>query len=176
MRGKAMETVKASSDQSKRGIKIALFILGEAIILLAVFLFMKLQDTGLAMAWFHNPAGETAVFGTTLLMLLVTGLFPDFLHAFVYCVKNPEELTAVQVKKSLLSVRLAMLTAIIADLLVLIYCFVAMINSITAYSDRLGEVLPYSLAALGGNAIYGLIVTLILLPVYARLKAQMISM
>ena len=51
-----------------------------------------------------------------------------------------------------------------------------MINSITAYSDRLGEVLPYSLAVLGGNAIYGLIVTMILLPVYARLKAQMISM
>ena len=75
-----------------------------------------------------------------------------------------------------MAVKLAMAVAIVSNLFVLVFLFVSMAESFTIYADQLETLFPYSLEALGRNAIYGLLAVMLLLPVYARLKIRLLAM
>ncbi len=148
--------------------KLLFLIAGEIALLLFLFLVQ--------MNWFHNAVSEWVVAGSVFIALLVAGLFPDFLRSFVYMLKEKETITTIQVQKSLMAVKLAMAVAIVSNLFVLVFLFVSMAESFTIYADQLETLFPYSLEALGGNAIYGLLAVMLLLPVYARLKIRLLAM
>ena len=156
--------------------KLLFLIAGEIALLLFLFLVTRFHDRGLQMNWFHNAVSEWVVAGSVFIALLVAGLFPDFLRSFVYMLKEKETITTIQVQKSLMAVKLAMAVAIVSNLFVLVFLFVSMAESFTIYADQLETLFPYSLEALGGNAIYGLLAVMLLLPVYARLKIRLLSM
>lgn len=109
-------------------------------------------------------------------VLLSAGLLTDFLHSFVYALTKAEGVSAVQVKKSLLSVKTAMAAAATVDMLVLVYSYVsAMLGAWTWSVDKLAETMPLSLAILCSCAFSGVLAVLILLPIYARLKVRLID-
>lgn len=177
MESKIMGKVNAAPDNSKNVLKLISLFVGELVFLAVLFLLIRCLDSSLDAGWFYN-SGSTmvvcfAIFGT----LLITGLLPDFLRSFVYTLKQREEVTAVQVKKSLLSVNTAMAAAVAADLLVLVYSYIlAMATTWSNSADDLARTMPLSLAILGSCAVSGLLAVIILLPVSVRLKARLISM
>jgi len=174
MEAKTMGKVNASPDQSKGALKLAALIVGEVAVLLCLFLCVKMCAPGLkATLWFHDPVSEFAAYGVPLVMLLAAGLLPEFFQSFAYIVRKAEEVNAAQLKKSLLAVKLAMVTAVVAQLFVTICGFVSLLES--AYGE-MEMALSAGFALLGGISIHGVVVVMILLPVYARLKARLIAM
>lgn len=166
-----------SSDNSNHLLKFIAAIAGEIVLILFLFLFTRFLDKSLDIKfWFHELTCELIVYGATLIMLLITGLLPDFFRSFTYGLKQPETISAVQVKKSILSVKLAMTTTVIVNLFVLIYSYVSLLANLHTVSAPAEESLPASLALLGGESIYGILAVIVLLPVYARLKKRLISL
>lgn len=159
------------SDKSGRIFKFLFLVVGEVALLSFLLYCTWFQDREVS-PWFHNTIGELGVFGSVLILLFISGLLPDFLRSFVYSLKEADEITVIQVKRSLLSVKLAMMIAVASQLLVLVYLYVSMVQN----SFLAGEVSLVVLAAYGGNAIYGILAVIVLLPVYARLKVRLFSM
>lgn len=181
MEAKSEEKINTKLAKSNKIHKFILAFTGEFVLLLFLISLIRLQDPSLnVIDWFHNPVSEWIVYGSMLIMLLITGMFTDFLRSFTYTLKLPEEITAQKLKRSLFSIKLAMVTAVVSELLVLVHCFVSMMISIYNANGSLTEVLPnllpISSAILGGNAIYGIVAIIILLPVYARVKIRLISL
>lgn len=79
-------------------------------------------------------------------------------------------------KKSLLAVKPAMVIAVTANLFVLIYSYVSLFANLYTVSTSPEDSLPVSLALLGGEALYGILAVIVLLPVFVRLQARLISM
>lgn len=173
---KIEKETKTSSDKSKKVVEFIALVIGELVLLFFLFFFTYLQDPGLKIMSFHDSISACIVVGAPLIMLLITGLMPDFLRSFVYTLKQREEITAVQIKKSLFSVKLAMITAVVSQLLMLAYCFVSMMNGLDLAAGNFELVLAAGMGVFGGMAIYGILPVIILLPVYARLKVRLISM
>lgn len=177
MRTKIVEKADAPSQKPQNVYRFLLLVVGEALLFLFLFLAGYLMDSHLDVRfWFSEPVSASAVYGTVLLMLLISGLLPDFLRSFVYSLKNREQITKMQIERSLLSVKLAMAAAVAAELFVLVFSFVSMMSGLLAFAGELEEVLPASLAAFGGMAVHGVLAVIILLPVYARLKVRLLSM
>ena len=148
-------------------------LLGEELIVLGAVLKLSFfLDSSLDFAWFHDPVGLMTICAMVLLMLAITGLFPDFLHAFAYSAQKQKEVTTLQLKRSLLSVKLAMITAIVTLVFALAFNFVSLMSSVS-YD------IPYALIAgltvWGGSSVYGILFVLLLLPVYARIKIRLFS-
>lgn len=170
------ESFRRYVKKSKRkfGLKVAVSTAAVVLILLLVlFLLSRFMDPGLDLSWFHTPVILWVVCAMTLLMVTITGLLPDFLRSFVYSPKKQEEITAGQLKRSLLSVKLAMITAITTQLFATAFNYVSLLTSV--HSDDTA-VMSAGLAILAGSSVYGILVVLILLPVYARLKIRLISL
>jgi len=176
MEGKVAAKKGLLPESSPSVLRWAAMVGGELVLLLCVFLIMLFQDGGLDVGyWFHNPVTEASVYGSMVVMLLITGLFPDFFRSFVYSLKKEEEITIVQLKRSLLSVKLAMVTAVVFDLFVMIFCFVSMMRNMS-FPGVADAVWPMGLSLYAGYAIHGILPVIFLLPVYARVKVRLISM
>lgn len=157
-------------------LKLILFIVGEIVMLSFLFLIVQV-DAHVNIIWFYNVGSILSVYGTTLLMLLNTGVLPDFFRSFIYCLKQPEDITEIQVKRSLLSIKLAMVTAVVAELFELSFCFVSMMNNFSSMDiSKESWAVFLNLTAFGGCTLYGILAVLILLPVYVRLKIRFILM
>lgn len=163
------------SDKNRRISKFLFLVVGEVALLSFLLYFTWVQDREIS-AWFHNTSNELVVFGSVFILLFISGLLPDFLRSFVYSLKEADEITVIQVKRSLLSVKLAMTIAVASQLLVLVYLYVSMMQDSFLTAEVPGEVSLVVLAAYGGNAIYGILAVIVLLPVYARLKVRLFSM
>lgn len=165
-------------SKGKYGLKVAVstaavVLVGELILLLVLFLLSRFMDPGLDLSWFHTPVILWVVCAMTLLMVTITGLLPDFLRSFAYSLKKQEKIADIRLKRSLLSVKLAMITAITTQLFATVFNYVSLLTSV--HSDD-AAVMSAGLTVLAGSSVYGILVVLILLPVYARLKIRLISL
>lgn len=167
------------SGNSKNITGLALAIVDELVMLLVLFFLIRLQDLDFPLIYFSQTAIELPVYGMPLLMLLVTGLLPDFFRCFVYSLKK-QKIMVKQVKRSLLSVKLAMATAVTAQLLASVYSFALLWDNYETYlgleKNDASIVLAGNLSVWGGMFVHGLVVAAVLLPVYARMKIRLISM
>lgn len=152
-------------------------VCGELILLICVYgaygvihLLHTEMDAREMFSWFEEPVTEIAVYGLTLVVLLITGLLPDFLRSFVYGLMKKESITTTRLKRSLFSVKLAMISAVIFDLFSLIFNFVSITSSLFEMPEW-----TVLLPIYGGTAIHGILPTILLLPIYARLKIRLIS-
>ena len=82
---KKIHTETNVSSNNSQNVLGFLRFLGEELIVLCAVLMLSFFfiDPGLDFAWFHDPVVLTIICAMVLLMLAITGLFPDFLHAFV---------------------------------------------------------------------------------------------
>ncbi len=177
MKAKIAENVDVSSGRSGNAYRFILLMLGEAALLLFLFFLARLQDMSLDVGfWFYDPVSAAIVYGTPFIMLLIAGLLPDFFRSFLYSLKRSKDITVLQLKKSIISVKLTMAAAVSAELFLMAFLFVSMMTDISTVSGGLEDLLPVSLAVFGGNAVYGILAVVILLPVYARLKVRLIAM
>lgn len=148
-------------------------LLGEELILLFVVLLLSsFMDSSWDFAWFEDPVTLMTVCAMVLVMLAITGLFPDFLHAFLYSAQKQKAATALQLKRSLLSVKLAMITAIVTQVFALAFYYVSLMSSVP--DDHVYSLL-YGLAVWSGSSVSGILIVLLLLPLYARLKIRLFS-
>lgn len=149
-------------------------VCGELILLICVFgvihFINRDMDAKEIIFWFEEPVTEITVYGLTLAVLLITGLLPDFLRSFVYGLMKKESITTTRLKRSLFSVKLAMISAVVFDLFALIFDFVSITSSLFEMPE-MSVLLPLY----GGGAIHGILPTILLLPIYARLKIRLIS-
>ncbi len=172
-----MENVKAGRKPSPGIPKWIPFVAGEIAVVLFVYLLVRLQDWGLDPMWFRSPVSVGILYGTMLVMLLVTGLLPDFLHAFLYSFQQPEKIEKVPLRRALLSVKLALGTVLVAGLADFAYSFVSMAVSFSYMSPQEsagGAAQMLSMAFLAGSLVHGIFPVLLLLPVYARLKIKLL--
>lgn len=176
MEKKCVKELNTASGKSDNGYKFILPVAGELVFLLFMFFMAWLLDPSVELTWFHDAVSVGLIYGSVLVILLITGLLPDFFRSFIYAYKQPEEITAQMLKRSLFSMKLAMITAMISEALDIVLSFMAMIyGNIVQGLSLSAETLPISLMVLGGNAIHGILVVIVLLPVYARLKVRLIS-
>ena len=163
--------VSSNNSQNVMGF---LRLLGEELIVICAVLLLSFffMDSGLDFAWFHDPVALTTICAMVLLMLAITGLFSDFLHAFTYSAQKQKEVAALQLKRSLLSVKLAMITAIVTLVFALAFNFVSLMTSV---SYDIPSALTAGLAVWGGSSFYGILIVFLLLPVYASLKIRLLS-
>lgn len=107
--------------------------------------------------------------GMILIVLLAAGLLQDFGRAFVYCIKGHQDITGKQMDRAVHSVKVSMATALITGVAVaLVQAIHILVYTDMAEVEFLG--LNFSVPCIG--LLYGVFVTLLLLPVYARLKAD----
>lgn len=170
---KILEKTTAFSEKPKNVLRFLSLFAGELILLFVLFLLSRFMDPRLDFSWFYNPVILWAVCVMILLVMAITGLLPDFLRSFVYSLKKQEEITARQLKRSLLSVKLAMITAVTAQLFAMAFNYVSLLASVPADNTA---AMSAGLTILNGSFIYGILAVLILLPVYARLKIRLISL
>ena len=177
MEKKCVKELNTDYGKSYNGYKFILPVAGELVFLFFMFFMARLMDPSLERTWFHDAVSEGLIYGSVLAILLITGLLPDFFRSFIYAFKQPEEITVQMLKRSLFSMKLAMITAMVSEAFGIVISFVSMIygNILLGYSSLSAETLPICLMGLGGAAIHGILVVIVLLPVYARLKVRLIS-
>lgn len=127
--------------------------------------------------WFHHSETELIVYGSLSVMLLATGLLPDFFRIFLYQWKEMDEVSEAQLKRSLLAVKLGMATAGASQLLSMILGFVDMLGHFDTLSASMSSWLALynGLILYGGSAVHGILAIMILLPLYAWLKSRLIA-
>lgn len=169
---KAHKETNVSSHNSPNGLGFLRLLGEELIVIFAVLLLSFLMDPGWDYVWFYSPVVLITICAMVLLMLAITRLFPDFLHAFTYSAQKQKEVTALQLKRSLLSIKLAMITAIAAQVFSSAFGYVSLMTSVS-YDDAFA--LSVGLAVWGGSSVYGILFVLLLLPVYVRIKNRLFS-
>lgn len=161
---------------NRNTLSLVLNIAGELLLLLFLGKIVRLSVSDLELVWFQNGLAALTIFGSVVIMLLITGLFPDFLRSFVSSLKQKEGITAVQIKRSLLSVKLTMITAIVSWLFLSAVSFVPFMAELSTFEGDLGAYLTLIFADQSAGFLYSIVVVLILLPIHTRLKVRLISM
>lgn len=164
---------KGSEKFSKNKVfKFAMLLVGEAALFLFLFLF-PLWHFEMSL-WIWDSISACIVFGGLFIILLFTGLLPDFLRAFVYDLKEPETIEPAKLKKSALSVKISMKAVLALQLFDLVCSYAATMAGLF----DLEEIKNLAILCLGrcaSHAICGTLAVLALLPVYARLKIMLIE-
>lgn len=127
------------------------------------------------LAAIHNFSDMVIITYMTIILisaLAISGLGKDFLHAIPYAFKGDME--EVKVKKSLLAIKFVIIMVNIEGVLFLLISFVASINPWVSM-DLDPKVFSVWMAVAMLSVFYALVVTLILIPIYMRLKAKLIE-
>lgn len=116
-----------------------------------------------------------SITGMLLIIMLSTGSFKELGYAFKYCVIPDSDISVGQVEKALHAVKLAMVTAILTGVTVTLFNMITVfrtsINLITI-GEKIYEAGPDQIliAASMTSVLSGMLVALLLLPIYGRLK------
>lgn len=106
----------------------------------------------------------------TVLLMGISGRLKDFMKAFPLAIKGATSREICQVKRSLLAVKTAMITLNVVG--TMFFAMGAVI--ILARLDEITSLGP-NLAVALLTIVYGLVATLLLIPIYTRLKAKLIE-
>lgn len=106
----------------------------------------------------------------TVLLMGISGRLKDFMKAFPLAIKGVTSREICQVKRSLLAVKTAMITLNVVG--TMFFAMGAVI--ILARLDEITSLGP-NLAVALLTIVYGLVATLLLIPIYTRLKAKLIE-
>lgn len=110
------------------------------------------------------------VMSMTILVMGIARMLKDFIKAFPLALKKLVSTEIRQVKKSLLAVKTAMLTINVVGILSFGIGVVTMLRAL----DEPTAIGPHLVAAFL-NVIYSMVATLLLIPIYMRLKAKLIE-
>lgn len=163
--------------------KLFTLLLGECAIiaLLGVYIHWQYLSPfpGLKLGIYIDGLNFIPIIGMLLIIMATTGSFKELGCALKYCVMSDSDISAGQVGKAVHVVKLAMITAMLTGGIVtmfnMITVFQASLNFYTI-EDKVYEAGPNQIliAASLTGMLCGMLVALLLLPIYGRLK-KMIS-
>lgn len=172
-----------SIPSGQKFVKLFTLCLGECAIiaLLGVYIYWQYLTPfpGLNLGSYIDSLNFIPIIGMILIVTAATGSLKELGYAFKYCVMSDSDISVSQVGKAVYAVKLAMITSVltggIVTLFNIITVFYTSVNLFTI-EGKLYEAGPdqilvaFSMTSLLG----GMLVAILLLPIYGRLK-KMIS-
>ena len=163
--------MQESSENYKRDIREWLrFMIGVAALVFVVWLTIIMWGGLGAVAYFIDVPIFIYVLAMTVLVMSIAGVFKDFIKAFPLALRKFASTEIRQLKKSLLAVKTAMVTVNVVGGLTF---GIGVVTACRALSDMADFGVRVLIAML--SILYGLAVTLLLIPIYMRLKAKLIE-
>lgn len=164
--------IQESSENYKREKReMILTIIGEIALLCLVELTIIMWGGGVgAISYFVDFPTTIYMLATTVLVLGVAGVLKDFISAFSIVLKRPASTDILRVKKSLQAVKTAIITVNVVG--VLSFC-IGLMASLTKMTS-LESFWRWAFVAFLG-IVYGLVITLVLIPIYTKLKNKLIE-
>lgn len=106
------------------------------------------------------------IVGLTLPLIFASGLFNDFIRGFAIMNHTTNKYTAIELKRSLEAMKLAMTGIILSGILGTLVAFVAI-----CHGDFAKEMLMPYLGVASLTTLYALVFLMILLPIISRIKS-----
>lgn len=154
-------------------------LLGECaiIVFLGVYIYWQYLAPfpGLKLGVYFDMLNLIPIIGMILIVMAATGSLKELGYAFKYCVMPDSDFSADQVGKAARAVKLAMITAVLTGGIVTLFnvitVFYTSINLFTI-EDKLYEAGPGQIliASSMTSLLCGMLVAILLLPIYGRLK------
>lgn len=160
-----IQNTDATERNSKRSFITSL--VGVIALIIAIG-FIVIISGGMAdISWFMDLPSLIIIAGTSLLMLLATGMLKDFFHAFRYFYRTDDTVTKQQLIKSYTAIKLAMLTTMLSGILGVITPFIVILHGMSDLST-----LGPNISVMCICVFYSATIDLLLLPIAFRLKAK----
>ena len=139
------------------------------VILFVVLLFVIILSVGVYnIPWFVDLQSLLLIVGIPICVLLITGVFKDFVYGFLICYGLKEKEDREDILRAYTAIRLVMITAILAGIFVAIISIVALLGKLSDVMF-LGERLIIVLMSI----LYSIILNLLLLPTLTKLYIKM---
>ena len=106
----------------------------------------------------------------TLLVIAISGMLKDFIKAFPLAMKKIESTEICQVKRSLLAMKTAIVTINVVGVAISVIGVIIICGKLVEW-ESIGPNLVVAMLTI----IYGLAATLLLIPIYIRLKVKLIE-
>ena len=163
--------IQERSENNKRDIREWFkFMIGIVVLAFFVWLTIIMWGGAPAVAYFIDFPSILYVLMMTVVVLIISGTWKDFLKAFPLAMKKLASTEVRQVKKSMFAIKTAMVTVNAVSVMAFIIGIVIILGKLTDFA-RIGENLVVAML----SVMYGLVVTLLLIPIYTRLKAKLIE-
>ena len=170
-----MSLMQESSENYKRQRReLLIIVLGIVAVFAVIVLTIVMWGGVAAIGNFIDMPTFIYVTIITILLLVLAGKFKDFIKAFPLAIKKGSISNSLQMRKSVLAVKTSMIAINLTGLLSFFIAFV-----ISLKECRWGEIetegLLFWTAIALLNIVYALVVTLVLLPIYIRLKSKLVE-
>lgn len=170
-----MSLMQESSENYKREKReMILVFLGIVALLLLVGYVMVMCGGVAAISNFIDLPTFTCTIAISIVVLAVAGMLKDFGRAFQAAITKDDSISKQQMQRSLLAIKTAILGVNTGGFLSFV---IGLVTSLKMWSSIANEpeVLPTWIAVAFLGVVYGLVATLILIPVYMRLKGRLIE-
>lgn len=169
-----MSLIQESNENYKKERKEFIGMVLGIIAIILLFFYIVVSFGGLvAIGNFLDVVLMTFLLAAVILVLLVAGMLRDFGKAFLLITQRAKEENIQQIRKSMVAVKTVIVTVNIAGVLA---ALVGIIESLRVWAQSDYEVqlvvLWISVALL--SCCYALVISLILTPIYMRLKNKLI--
>lgn len=147
-------------------------IIGEFLFLaFLVYMISKLNSTAILM-FYQDGMQFCLVLGSVFFMLLITGLVQDFFKAFLYGFGQVYTADKVQFVKCLVSVKTAIIAALLSGGGAAVFSVMDILSrTVTEGTDHV-EYIGLFLCFAGNGFLYSIIIAIVLMPLYVRLKVK----
>lgn len=146
------------------------FLLMIVMIVFMIFGFTK--DGYKHVIRFFDPMSFFYVAGIPFLVLLISGMLPDFGRAFSICYKRNADISAHMAEEALTAVKTALYSLLLSGVLTFVTGFI--ISAASSQPDM--ETMLSNMGTAALTIFYGALFTLLLLPTAVRLKRLLIRM
>ena len=170
-----MSLMQESSENYKREKKEIILVLWGIVTLLLLVGFVMVMFGGVAaIGNFIDVPTFTCTTTITVLVLAVAGMLKDFGKAFQIAITKDNSINKQQIQKSLLAMKTAIFGVNTGGFLSFVIGLVISLKMWSGMNNE-PEVLPIWIAVALLGVVYGLVATLVLIPVYMRLKGKLIE-
>ncbi len=167
-----MSLMQESSENYKQNIREWIgFLIGVVVLGFVIVLTIIMWGGVAAIGYFIDIPILIYLFIITVLVMCIAGVLKDFVKAFPLAMKKIASTEIRQLKKSLLAVKTAILTINVVGVMSF---GIGVVSSFRAFSDAADVFGRYVLVAIL-SILYGLAMTLLLIPIYMRLKGKLIE-
>lgn len=170
-----MNLIQESSENYKREKREMLFaILGIAVLLLFVILTIVMTGGVSAIGNFIDMPTVIYMTGISVMIIVVAGMLKDFVKAFPLSLKKDIAEDKQQIQRAMLAVKTAIFGVNMSGIVMFM---IGLVTLFKVWSDMEAslDVFLINIAVAMISIVYAFVLTLILIPIYMRLKAKLIE-
>lgn len=158
-------------DRKDRRTKIGT-ILGFLLMTVLIYIVLfRLTESYKHIAWFLDPVSFCYLIGITVLVLLASGMLPDFVRAFFISYGKKTAVSVKEAKQTLAAMKTAMATLLLSGMLSFFVGFIVLADSPVD-----AKTLVPNMASASLTVFYGVLLVLLLLPTAARIKQTLLNL